>query len=38
MIKKLSKSDKERLIAGATTLAELGGDASLPQVSGSSGG
>lgn len=38
MVKKLPKSDKERLIIGATTLAELSGDASLPQVSGSSGG
>lgn len=38
MIKKLSKSDKERLIAGATTLVELGSGASVPQVSGSSGG
>ena len=38
MVKKLPKSAKERLIMGAITLAELGGDELLPQVSGSAGG
>lgn len=38
LVKKLSRADKERLIAGALSLADLCGAAVVPQVSGSSGG
>ncbi|MDA0705978.1 MAG: GIY-YIG nuclease family protein [Proteobacteria bacterium] len=38
LVKSLPKSDKERLITGATTLVELGADRSRTQVSGSAGG
>jgi putative endonuclease len=38
LVKNLPKSDKERLISGATSLVELGADNSLSQVSGNAGG
>ena len=38
LVKSLPKSDKERLITGATTLVELGADRSRTQVPGSAGG
>ncbi len=37
-VKRLPKSDKERLIAGRNSLAELSGDTRLYQVSGPAGG
>lgn len=38
LVKKLQRSDKERLISGAITLLELRAETDLAQVSGSAGG
>jgi putative endonuclease len=38
LVKNLPRPDKERLIIGATTLAEIGATTAVAQVSGSAGG